>query len=145
MSKHLKTQFVVADGSRARWVKRSDHADDFVTVEEAHAEANVYDLHPQGVVFEGSAGQRFSVAERDEAVRHRQAQFPEKVSRIINEQAERGQFERLVLVAPARTLNVIKAALSAPARAKLGETLAKDLTKTSDHELGAWLRPLEFG
>jgi protein required for attachment to host cells len=145
MPKHLNIQFVIADGSCARWVKRSENADDFKTVQETQAGPDLYDSQPQGVVFESSTSRRFNVGERDEAVRHRQAQFPEAVADAISAQAAAGAFDRLAIVAPARTLSVIRRRLSPPARAMLVKTLAKDLTKTPDHELGAWLRPLEFG
>jgi protein required for attachment to host cells len=142
MPKPLRTRFVIADGARARWVRRSEAADDFTTMKQMEAEP-AQTGGPQGVVFEGSTGQRFSVEERDSAARQHRLRFAQDVADTINVEAARGEFDRLALVAPARVLSAIRQRLSTVASARLAHTLAKDLTKTPDHELGAWLRRLE--
>ncbi len=144
MTKPLRTQFVVADGARARWVVRSEVADDFTTVKELHAHDKAHG-GPQGVVFEGSSGQRFSTEERDDAVRAHRSEFDRQVADVINDEVRRGEISRLAIVAPDHALAAIVHGLSGPARAVLAKTLAKDLTKTPDHELIEWLRPLEIG
>jgi protein required for attachment to host cells len=140
----LKTQFVIADGSRARWVNRSDRADDFVTSMELKAE-HVHHGEPTGVVFESSSGQRFNLEERSQAERRHHIRFAEDVAESINAAAAKGELSRLAIVAGPRMLNAISQRLSVKAKAKLASTLPKDLTKTPDHELGRWLKPLEFG
>lgn len=142
--KPLNTQFVIADGGRARWVKRSDHADDFVTVRELTA-APSFKGGPGGVAFEGGSGQRFTIAEKDDAVRQRRLRFAGEVAEAINAEALAGGIQRLAVVAPARVLGAIREQLNPEASARLARTLSKDLTKTPDHELGEWLRPLEQG
>ena len=144
MPRHLKTQFVVADGARARWVKRSDRANDFVTEREIEAEP-LPSGQPKGVVYESSAGRPFNVEERHDAVRQHHERFACKIAEVINAQAATEPLERLAVVAPSRVLSVINRRLSGVASAKLAKTLAKDLTKVPDHELGTWLRDLEFG
>ncbi len=144
MTKPLRIQFVIADGARARWVRRSDHANDFVTTKDLLAEAR-QNGEPQGVVLESSSRQRFTVPESDQAVREHKARFPRQVAEAINTAAAQDEFDRLVVVAPDRTLSEIKQHLSQPASTRLTKTLAKDLTKTPDHELMTWLRPLELG
>ena len=144
MIKPLRTQFVIADAAHARWVKHSEKADDFVTVDVLKAEDRPHGS-PQGVVFEGSSGRRFTVEEADEARRAHHDAFAVLVAERINLEAAQGGFERLAVVAPARTLSAIEHHLSAEASAKLTRRLAKDLVKTPDHELGLWLRPLERG
>ncbi|MDO9588381.1 MAG: host attachment protein, partial [Brevundimonas sp.] len=47
----------------------------------------------------------------------------------------------LILVAPARTLAPLRAAIGATA--PVLDSLAKDLTKSPDAELDRWLEPLE--
>jgi len=138
-----KLQFVVADGARARWVRRSAIADDFVTSKETKAERQAGD-EPQGVVFEGTSGRRFTVEERRGAARKHREAFAREVADTLNAEAVAGEFERLAIVAPTRTLSAITQHLSVVANAKLVTTLAKDLSKTPDHALGAWLRPLEL-
>jgi len=144
MPKPLRTQFIVADGSCARWVKRAGQAGQFVTETKIEAAARAAG-HPQGVVFEGSTGRRFNVEERNDAVRRHRELFAQQIADLINEQAADQAFERLAVVAPARLLNAIRQRLTAVANAKLTGTLAKDLTGAPDHELGAWLHPLEMG
>jgi protein required for attachment to host cells len=120
MTKPLRTQFIVADGAHARWVRRTEGADDFATVRELKAHA-----HAGG----------------DE---HEHAAFARQVADAINADAKAGHDDRLVLIALARTLTAISEGLSPAARAKLHCTLAKDLAKTADHALGDWLRPMEL-
>ena len=141
MLKPLRTRFVIADGARARWVRRSEDADDFTTTREITAAERPAGA-PGGVVFE-SGGQRFNIEPRQSAAEASRLRFAHQVAEAINAEAE--DFDRLAVVAPARVLNAIRDGLSAAAGAKLARTLAKDLTKTPDHELGAWLRPLERG
>jgi len=144
MTAHLKIQFVVADGARARWVTRSEAADDFKTTSELHAKPHSAG-HPQGAVFDSSTGRPSAVEPRADAVRHHDEAFAREIADALNTQAAAGAFERLALVAPSHTLNAITEHLNTGAKAKLVKTLAKDLSKTPDHELGAWLRTLELG
>ena len=140
--KPLNTQFVIADGARARWVKRSDHADDFVTIKELSASSEPV-RHPQGVAFATHSSQRFNTEEKADAVRLHKLRFAEEVADAINAEAVAGKLERLAVVAPARMLGAIRQRLCPEANARLAQTLSKDLTKTPDHELGGWLRRLE--
>ena len=138
-SSHI--QFVIADGSRARWVRRSDRADDFVTVREMKAEP-LTPGEPDGVVF-GSSGQRFNVSEKDTAIQHMRTRFASDVAEALNADAGKDPSRQIVVVAPQRMLQAILARLSGPVRSRVIHTLAKDLTKTPDHELRRWLEPLE--
>jgi protein required for attachment to host cells len=142
--KPLRTEFIIADGARARWVKRAENADDFVTIKELKA-----GRRPQGktkgVVFDSTTHRGYGMEARADAVLEHSAMFAKQVAEAINVDADRQDLERLVIAAPARTLAAISDHLSAAAKAKLAKTLAKDLTKTPDHELKDWLHPLELG
>lgn len=138
----LRTDFLVADNAHARWVRRSGPGGDFATVKELHA-APAAPHHPQGVAFE-SGGARFSIEERVEAVARRRYRFAETLAEAINQRAADGDIQRLCLVAPPRTLAAIRRRLSSAAEAALVHVLAKDLTKTPDHELGGWFNALEL-
>ena len=140
----LKTLFVVADGGRARWIRRSETADDFVTVHELTAAPDTRG-EPDGVAFEGSSGQRFNIGEKNDAVQQHRLRFAIEVAKAINVEVTAGRVERLALVAPARMLTAIRERLCPMASAKLARTLNKDLTKTPDHALGTRLRELERG
>jgi len=143
MIKPLRTAFLVADNGRARWLSRTDAGHDLETIAEIHAEA-ASPSHPTGVVFESSTGRRSTIAERNDAVRERRSRFATRLAEDINHKVDHHQVERLVLVAPARMLTVMMGALSPAAKQKLAGSIAKDLTKTPNHELDTWLRPLEL-
>lgn len=141
MSHPPKTQFLIADGARARWIVR--RASDFVTLREQAARPRRRE-HPQGVVFSSAAGQRFNIEARDDSARRDKARFAEEIAAAINAHDAAGGFDRLVIVAPARVLAVIADHLTTSARGKFIGSLAKDLTKVPDHELAAWLHALEL-
>lgn len=144
MPKPLRTQFVIADGGRARWVRRSDDTRDFVTGRELKAEPPHGDVEDSGVQFDSHSGRPVGVRDPDASIRKARDQFAAEIAAALEAQAERGEFERLAVVAPTRTLTAIKKHLKGAAGKALAASLAKDLTKTPDHELGGWLEPLEF-
>jgi protein required for attachment to host cells len=138
----LRTEFLIADNARARWIRRCEPEGDYATVQELHA-APVAAHNPQGVVFE-SGGGRFNLEERRGAVEKHRYRFAETLADVINARAAKGEFERLCLVAPARTLAAIRRRLTPEAEGVVIPGLSKDLTKTPDHALGDWLRDLEL-
>lgn len=139
---HVHTEFFIADNARARRVRRSASGHDFQTVQELQA-GPAAPTRPQGVVFE-SGGGRYNIEERQSAVDRRRYRFADDIARLINDQVARGEAERICLVAPSRTLAALRRRLTPDAEARIAHTLAKDLTKTPDHELGAWLSSLEL-
>jgi protein required for attachment to host cells len=145
MTRPLATLFIIADGAHARWVRRSDHADDFVTQKALSADHESPRAPPGGVGFESSSGRPAAVGKDDDMAERRRLRFAEKVAEAINADVERDEIVRLAIVAPARMINDLSPHLSPPARAKLAKALDRDLTKTPDHELSAWLAPLEIG
>jgi protein required for attachment to host cells len=138
----LRTDFLVADNARARWVRRSEPGGDYATVQELHASPAARP-RPQGVAFE-SGGGRFNIEERRGAAEQRRYRFAETLADLINARAARGEFERLCLVAPVRTGAAIRKRLTREAEAVVVSGLAKDLTKTPDHALSDWLKDLEL-
>jgi protein required for attachment to host cells len=144
MTKSLRTQFIVLDGSKARWVVQTEDPGHFATAKEMHAEKEARGA-PQGVVFVGVSGRQSDVEEKDAALRARRDVFPATVAEAVNAEVQAGAIDRLVVVAPARTLAAVKRHLSPMAGAKLAGTLAKDLVKTPDHDLAHWLRSLALG
>lgn len=138
----MRTDFLLADNAHARWVRRSETADGFVTVEEMHVQPAARP-HPQGVAFE-SGGGRFNIEEKRGAVDKRRYRFAESLAEAINARTANGDLDRLCVAAPPRTLNAIRRQLTPEAQAKLAHVLAKDLTKTPDRQLRDWLRKLEL-
>jgi len=138
----MRTDFLLADNAHARWVRRSDTADGFVTVEEMHVQP-VPRPHPQGAAFE-SGGGRLNIEEKRGAVEKRRYRFAGTLAEVINAKAANGDLDRLCLAAPLRTLTAIRRQLTPEAQAKLAHVLTKDLTKTPDRDLRNWLRHLEL-
>lgn len=143
MTKPLETQFIIADGAHARWVRRAEGGADFTTVHEIHDEPRAHG-EQLGVAFESAAGRRSGIEEKDSAAHAHQAKFAERVAREIKAQAGSGGIERLAIVAPPRTLAEIRRHLPPDILELLVGTLDKDLVKVPDHELAHWLRPLEM-
>lgn len=139
----LKTQFMVADGSRSRWVERSAATGDLVTIEETEAEAGKPKRGPPGVVFDGATGRGAGVRERSDFVERNRERFAKALAGELNARAAKGTLDRLVVVAPSRTLRAILSGMSEQAQERLKGALAKDLTKTPDHELVRWLGHFE--
>ena len=136
------TDFLLADNAHARWVRRSDGGEDFVTVEE-RAVPPAPAPHPQGVAFE-SGGGRFNIEEKRGAVAKHRYRFAELLAEEINAKAAEGDLERLCLVAPPRLLAAIRRQLTPAAETRIAHVLAKDLVKTPDHKLADWLQKLEL-
>ncbi len=132
MTHPIKIHFVIADGAHARWVLWTDEGNDFKTVREHKA-----GHHPHNVVADCEL-------EASEAPLHAGVDFAKELAEDINAQAVHKHLERLAIVAPARTLGAITDHLGQAAKGKLVRTLAKDLVKTPDHELGNWLTSLEL-
>lgn len=139
--RHLKTRFVLANGGHAKWLEREDHH--FVTIDEIEAHARP-SPHPTATVHESHGPGRHGAGERDLAHQAR-SDFGSEIARRLNRQAAQGEFQRLALVAPAEVLSAIRHGLLPSVREAVVGELAKDLTKTPVHELGAWLDRPDFG
>ena len=110
----VNTLFIVADVGRARWVRHSQDADDFVTVKEM---AHVEPPHgrPQGVVFESSTGRGFNIEPARDAEKRSRAKFAQSIAEAINGDPAMRGVERLAIIAPARILKTIVEHVSGPA------------------------------
>jgi len=147
MTNHPKILFVLADGSRARLVLRSHETGDFVTLREIDGGGELREVrawahgHPAGRSHESASPSRSAVGPED-PYRQVKADFMAQVAdaaRIVT--AEHGE-AGVVLVATRRLLPILRREIGSGVRV-LGQ-LAKDLTKVPDHELPAWLAPLEL-
>lgn len=138
MTKPLRTFFVIADGGHARFVARDPETGDFHTVRELRAGGKAAHAYSGGTV-EGATGHRHGTREPHEPARQAAEAFAGEIAAALKDGAE-----RLVVVAPARMLGALRDKLPGGARERLAGELAKDLTKVPDHDLGAWLRPLEL-
>jgi protein required for attachment to host cells len=67
--------------------------------------------------------------------REEKRRFADLLAEHINAAALKNSYDRLILVAPAKTLGDLRQALSKEAAAKLDGEMPKDLTKVADHDL----------
>jgi hypothetical protein len=139
MPRGEKVRIVLASGARARWVERVRDEKDLITLGEIEPSFAPHHKGPAFVSFESAApGMRHGVGERGEA-RRRREEFAAQIAETLNRQDADDEYQRLVLVAPARLLRAIRDHLSDGARSKIRLELAKDLTKKANHDLRTWL------
>jgi len=131
---------VVADEARARFFA-GEALDDLVELQSLiHPEGQMKDrdLHsdrPGRYAAGGSSGDARADAQAVEAKR-----FAAKVADVLRVGRNEGKYDRVVIVAPARFLGRVRAALdSQVARVVVGE-IDKDLSRIAIHELPAALR-----
>jgi protein required for attachment to host cells len=141
--KKARLWYVIADGGRARFVARGEDGA-FRTVQsfvaaELHQRSRDLGLDRAARVNESASPARHAIEPRRDL--HEAAK--DDFIRIVAEEVEaghgRGQFDKLVLVAPPGVLTELKKALSKPIAKMIASDLQKDLTKVPDHDLGAHL------
>ena len=71
--------------------------------------------------------------------RFEKEKFSKQMAELLDAAAERGAYDRLVLIAPPRTLGDLRSALGAKARGKIHAEVDKDLTHVTVQELPDYL------
>ncbi len=136
--------FLIADGEHARFVGAD--ADNvlraFRSFDSATAHLASRDLGSDrpGRDYESATTGSHGEEPRHDPHRLAKTKFAHFVADEAGIVAGEGEFDRLVLVAPAHCLRDIEDALDANTAAMVTGRLAKDLVKTPDHELSPHLR-----
>ncbi len=134
--------YLLADGAHARFVERSTDTGHYVTVRRIDGTKALETLRAEqrderaGRSIESVGGARHAVG-REDAYRRAKAAFASQAAETLNQIVERKPVEGVVLVAPSRLIPVLREQLSP--RVPIAKTVAKNLIKTPDHELGEWL------
>lgn len=137
-----KLLFLLTDGGRARFVERSPATGDFVTIEEIDNTERLRRLRgelggsPPAQNF-ASSGTRRTVVGRKDYVRPAKEAFMAEVAERAAALVRRQELGGVFVAAPTRLIGALRSRLE-PHAVIAGELL-KDLTKTPDHELHAWL------
>jgi protein required for attachment to host cells len=142
MHKTPRTHYLIADGARARMVTRKPGEQDLSTLTEIAAEREHAHAREGGAVFQRMGPGRSTPGEGSEVINRKRADFAGELAAMLGKEADKGAFDRLVLVAPARMLGLLQDRLPPSAKAKVTGTLARDLTKTPVHDLHRWLHEL---
>lgn len=137
--------YLIADGARARVVHRQEFASGYTTELElesieAHRPSREIGSDRPGRVGESASPARHAMEPRQDPHEAAKKAFLHEVAAALDRID--GNFDRLVLVAPARVLPELRAALPPRLREKVSEELAKDLTRTPIGELGEHLPKL---
>ena len=142
-ARRKRTLIVVADGARARFFEPSDDARSLVPARRADMIAPK-SRRPTRDIVSDRAGRGFSSA--DGNVRHafeathdyrklEKHNFTASLAETLEEGCARRQFDRLVLVAPRRSLGELRALLSPQVKKIVSHEVAKDLTASTPASL----------
>jgi protein required for attachment to host cells len=142
--KATRNWIVIADGARARILENTGPGKGLTPLpaEEMHQS-----LHPSRDINADRPGRthdrmgpaRHAMEPPSDPHREEKRHFAAELAGHLNAAAQKHSYDRLVLVAPAKTLGDLRQALSKEASDKVEGELAKDLIKTPDQELAGHL------
>jgi protein required for attachment to host cells len=142
---HQRLLYVVADGAAARLLERREDGE-FVILRELDGRSRLAavrelqrDEHA-GRSMESATTARHAVG-REDGYGRAKAAFARETAAAAKELIAGDSWSGVVLAAPSRLLRVLREELEG--RANVIHAVAKDLTKTPEHELGRWLDPPE--
>ncbi len=170
---HRTLWIVIADGGHARVVVAKDHPGQFETdwavdsPDAHHAGRDLVSDRP-GRVFssarrpgraggglasgrgtEGTAVARHALVPPSDPREEAKRSFAELLAQFLDDEAGRGAFDELVLVAPGHVMHDLRARLGRLANERVTGTLLKDLTAIPDRDLSqhlaTWWRPPRQG
>jgi protein required for attachment to host cells len=101
--------------------------------EHVHPERDA--LGPRGSTRAGPGGVHARFERHSDPQDAERARFAHSVALLLDEALGRGEFERLVIVAPPRFLGELRADLSARVARHVAATVDRDLARTPIHEL----------
>lgn len=131
------TWVLVADGARARILANEGPKTGLVPVPGTARSQHIPTTTEMGSDRPGrsfssaSAGARAAIEPRIDWHEFEKHKFAKQIAGLLDTACVAGDFDHLVLVAPAATLGDLRASLADQTRAKVSGELAKDLTKHS--------------
>jgi protein required for attachment to host cells len=134
------TWILVADGARARVLMNDGVGKGLqsaVNGEMVHALPPTRELgtdKPGRAQQRGTSG-RHAIQPHVDWHRFEKEKFSKEIASLLDSAAERGAFDRLVLIAPPRTLGDLRSVLGQKARSLIHAELDKDLTHVTIREL----------
>ena len=137
-----KILYILADGTRARLVRRVPGTSHFTTFEQFDDGGDLRQAQaamrgaPHPVTFQSGTPQGHSIG-RGEEDRRVKAAFAAKVAARAAEVAQAQGYDRVVITAPTRLAAILRE--QASRGTTVAAVLARDLTKTPDAALSRWL------
>jgi protein required for attachment to host cells len=138
--KSTRSWIVIADGAQARVLENSGPGKGLTALP---AEEMQRALPPSRDIGTDRPGRthdrmgpgRHAMEPPTDPHREEKRRFATELAERLNTAAQQNSYDRLVLVAPAKTLGDLRKALSKEAAAKIDGELSKDLIKISDQDL----------
>lgn len=148
--KHLRTWVVVADGARARFLMASGdgntlipaRASDMVAPLNRRPARALKSDKPGRSYSSSRGGMRHALEPPHDYHKIEKHRFSAAVAEALHEASEGNAFDRLVLVAPHRSLGELRSLLSDRVRRQVDQEIAKDLTNAPPARLWRHLQPL---
>jgi protein required for attachment to host cells len=143
--KPIRTWIVIADGARARIVCNEGPGKGLAPVPASQmsvALPRTRDLGSDrpGRVYDSQGYGRHGIEPRVDWHRFEKQHFAKKVATMLDASAATSAFDRLILVAPAKTLGDLRAALGKTAQNMVVGEIVKDLTACADRDLAGHLK-----
>ncbi|HBK05545.1 MAG TPA: host attachment protein [Acetobacteraceae bacterium] len=139
MPTQTRLLIALADGEHARFVRPAGdnalHSTTSLDSDAAHKRSSDLRSDHPGASFHSDSSAHHAITPRHDPHEQEKMLFGHVVARQLNGASQRGEFDSLVIVAPAHALESIRGALDTTTAAKVVGTLAKDLLKTPDDEL----------
>ena len=138
--KPVTSWIVIADGAHARVFENKGPGKGLTPLpgEEAHhghRPSREIDADRPGRSHDRFGPGRHAMEPPSDAHRSEKQRFADTLAARLNAKALAGSFDRLILVAPAKTLGDLRNALSKETRARVHAELSKDLTHTPTQDL----------
>jgi protein required for attachment to host cells len=138
--RHPRTWYLVADGGRARVLQKRPAEKVYDTqlaidATSLHSQSRDLGADRPGRTHESMGSVRHALAPRQDLHLEAKRTFIHDVANLLNQANARGEFDRLVLVAPTPALGQLHAALDPATQHMVVAQLQKDLTNVPDADL----------
>jgi protein required for attachment to host cells len=142
-----RTWIVIADSGRGRVLEHIDGGRGAHPVAGLAFEADLPPTHDivtdrRSRAFEKGNPTRHAIEPKTDPREQLKRQHLAALADALDARLAAGAFDRLVLVAPPHALGVLRDCLTDKLRSAVKGELAKDLTRTPDHELAGHLEPV---
>jgi protein required for attachment to host cells len=143
--KPLRTWILIADAGRARVLENLGPGKGTTPVDALASEAllpsttHAIVADRQSRSMESANPARHAIESRTDPREQLKRGYLELLADNLDKNLRAGRYDRLIVVAPPSALGVLRSAFSELVKAVVADELAKDLTKTPDHELGPHL------
>lgn len=135
-----KTYVLIADGARARVFATEPGSDKLTSaLDQEFVGTNLPSREigsdRPGRSFDSAGLGRHAMEPPTDPHRYQERAFAREVAEIIEQALQRGEFARLIVVAPPKAMGDLRAEFSPEVRKRVTAEVLKDLTKVPTHEL----------